>query len=201
MIKKILVSLFILFFSAIILVVSLFRSTKVSFSFNEKNIPILEESELNVVNYELPFPGKIGIDSPFWSIKVVRDKVWVLTTSNLEEKANIYLHLGDKRLAMAISLMNENDYNKAVETAIKAEQYLNQAYQISQNFDEEDYFKLTFSALKHREVLEWMRTKLPDDAKPVVVKHLDISKSIFELSSQRLRDLGENPPIDPFLQK
>lgn len=198
MIKKLFISFFILFFSACILIVSIFRSTKISFEFNEKNIPYENEMPLNVVNYELPFPGKVGIDNPFWAIKVIRDKLWVLITLDKKDKANIYLHLSDKRLAMSIDLMEKNDYNEAVETAIKAEQYLEKAYEFNGYFTKDDYLKITFSALKHREVLEWMRTKLPEDAKPIIVKHLDISKSVFDLSSQRLRDLGQNPPANPF---
>jgi len=200
MFKKFLLSFIVLFFSASILLVSIFRSTKINFEFNEKNIVSDNSMPLNVVNYELPFPGKVGINSPFWSIKVVRDKLWILITLDKKDKANIYLHLSDKRLAMAINLIEDKDYNNAVETAIKAEQYLQKAYDYNEYFTKDDFLKINFSALKHREVLEWMRTKLPEDAKPIVVKHLDISKSIFDLSSQKLRDLGQNPPIDPFLK-
>ena len=53
------------------------------------------------VAYELPFPGKVLPDSPFWVFKVIRDKVWYGLSFSHLKKAELALLFSDKRLGSA----------------------------------------------------------------------------------------------------
>ncbi len=75
------------------------------------------------VEYQLPYPGILP-GSPLYSIKMIRDRVVELLTTDSVKKANFYLLQADKRTASALMLYEKGDDRMAETTLTKAQKYL-----------------------------------------------------------------------------
>lgn len=75
------------------------------------------------VEYQLPYPGILP-GSPLYSVKMIRDRVVELLTSDSVKKANFYLLQADKRTASALMLYEKGDDRLAETTLTKAQKYL-----------------------------------------------------------------------------
>lgn len=114
-------------FIAIIFILIFFPQTVFAETMSLKEIP-LSPSPKPAIGYELPYPGVLP-DSPLYFLKVVRDKIVSLLTSDPLKKAEFDLLTSDKRLNSAVYLFKkgESKYDLAEQTISKGENYLEDA--------------------------------------------------------------------------
>ena len=190
-------------FAVVILFYSLIETSTVHYAFGAKDIePTASPQDIHV-EYELPYPGTINPGSPFWPAKALRDRIGMEMNRDSLGRAEYELHLADKRLSAGWELWSEGHTNDALATFDRAEKYLQKAFDdISEQEDSPRYRNIlrlmSYSSLKHREVLEQVMTECGDEARPMVNKTLDISKDIFVKSTAKMTDLQMSTPENPF---
>lgn len=198
----------ILAFAFLVLFTSILRSSAVKYAFSQESTPMpassLGEIESMSIDYYLPYPGGVLQDHPLWPLKAARDKLWLFLTTDPTKKAELYLLLADKRLASADLLLTKEKSELAVSSLTKAEKYLEVALKEEEKAGKsgiatgELLDRLAKASLKHRQVLETMLLKVPEDAKPIVVQAMDSPKKAFKQVSVRLRELNRTVPSNPF---
>jgi len=187
--------------------VSVLRSASVSYVFatpipNAVNVLAVKTQQ---IDYQFPFPGTILPDTPLWSVKALRDRVWYTLTTDHLKKAEMALLFSDKRLQSSLMLFEGKKPDIALSTLSKGEKYLETA------MDEETkarasgvntslfLTKLATASLKHRQIIEENMMPLsPEDAKPEVIKINDYAKNTYKYSRDGLNSLGVSPPKNPF---
>lgn len=114
-------------FISIILIFIFFPKAIFAETMSLKEIP-LSPSPKPAIGYELPYPGILP-DNPLYFLKVVRDKVVSLLTSDPLKKAEFDLLTSDKRLNSAVYLFKkgESKYDLAEQTVSKGENYFEDA--------------------------------------------------------------------------
>lgn len=188
-----------------VLVISILQaaSVKQTFAFTPQPTP---ETEYNNVDYPLPYPGKVSTLHPLWPLKVVRDKLWMATTTNNLERSQLSLLHANKRLMLAEELISLGEWAEGVETLGKSQVYLNESYEYlisAQDTENQDIifaYELSLASLKHREVLETFLIHAPDGAKQAIIKYIDTPKGVYEKTSHYLQEREKNPPENPFNQ-
>lgn len=187
-----------------ILSISIFRSASVTYILSAPVPTNPPELKVPSINFALPYPGKILPDSPLWSLKAGRDKVWYTLTSNPLKRAELALLFSDKRLLASKILFEENKPGIALTTLTKGEKYLEVAMTQeelarSEGFDTSEFLtNLANTALKHREIIEVMLPTVPEDGQPEVVKAEDYAKNAYKFSRNKLNDKGLVAPENPF---
>lgn len=190
-----------------ILLVSVLRTASVKYDFtgeSSQKIQVLGDTNLIKINYDLPYQGRIMPDSPLWPIKALRDKVWLLITTNSSRRAELDLLFADKRLASAKILFEKDKPELAFTTLSKAEKYLEES-QLQENKNRKKGMdttifleRLSLASLKHFEVMEGIMTIAPEDAKPKIVEVQSYAKKVYEGSRDALNEKGKTPPENPF---
>ncbi len=143
------------------------------------------------VAYELPYPGILP-DHPLYIIKIARDRVLEYTTRDPVKKAQLYLLLSDKRVAMALSLIQKGKIKPAVSTLSKGEKYFLQIPNLVKTAKKQgsspsgDFIlQLKLSNQKHNEVLTTLLKQLPqgelDELQTIVDLNKEIAKQIKTL--------------------
>lgn len=135
------------------------------------------------VDYYLPYPGILP-DHPLYWLKMVRDRIGLIITTNPQVKAEKLLLYADKRLGAAWALIDGNKLNLGVSTLSKAEKYLEQAVALTTG--EEAKNRLGKAVLKHEEVVRRLRSKTEPDYTPVLDEIL-----------VKLNELKPAPPAGP----
>lgn len=189
-----------------ILAVSVFRSASVRYAFSQSPSPSpgVTRAEDVEVDYELPYPGRILPDNPFWPVKALRDKLWLMVVANPTKKAELKLLFADKRVTAARILFERDKSELGLSTLTKAEKYLEEAFdqgKLAQTKEAEMgafFEKLAMSTLKHRQVIEDIVILSPEDAKPTVIKTKDYPKRIFDETRGVLGEMGKEAPQNPF---
>ena len=186
-----------------ILGISILKSAAVHYSFS--GIP--EESwKIDTgekIDYDLPYSGRILPDSPFWFIKVARDKAWTLFTSKKSRKAELNLLFADKRLVASKLLFEKGEYELGAEILLKAELYLQEASNLREGCkasgeNTREFLKvITLASLKHREVIDEIVAIAPEDARPEIIKIKDITREVFIKERNALQEIGEVAPKSP----
>ncbi|KKU04249.1 MAG: hypothetical protein UX88_C0002G0008 [Candidatus Woesebacteria bacterium GW2011_GWC2_47_16] len=190
-----------------ILSVSVLRVASVNYAFNG-SLPVTlgETTEAGKidVNYEFPYPGRILPDHPLWTLKALRDKLWLVVTVNPSRKAELLLLFADKRIAASRILFEKGKPELAFSTLSKAEKYLTEA---SKQEDENRkrgrdtkifLTRLANASLKHREVINEILVIAPEDAKPEIIKIENSSRDVYKNSRNILHSLGMTAPENPF---
>lgn len=192
-----------LLFAGFVVFISVIKSSAPNFAFYQPSRQNQNGAFVSGVEYYFPHPG-IGPDNKFWPLKAFRDKVWLSATHNPERRADLLLLFADKRLKMGEELLKKNENELAVATVIKAEQYLQEAYDAQRVARDKGadttgfVMRLAQASLKHREILETMMENAPGDAKPVFSQTLSYPKLIYEKSVQDLNQKGAIVPTpDP----
>jgi hypothetical protein len=159
----------------------------------------------SVIDYPLPFPGKVLPDSALWPLKALRDKLWLLLTPTPERKSELVLLFADKRLVMSRMLFEKDKPEIAFSALTKAEKYLESSMQYERKARErgvntaELLEKLAMSALKHMEEMEEMQKIAPDDAQPEIIRIKEkYAESVYEMVRDSLFEKGLIPPENPF---
>lgn len=206
MLKKLLLVGATLAFAFGVLVVSVFRTASVKYDFNPinpKDAHLLGESG-SVIDYYLPYPGRVLPDNPLWTLKALRDKLWLLTNTVPTREAELNLLFADKRMAMAVLLFEKGNADLGLGTLTKAEKYLEQASRLTQENRSNGYdvteflFKLADASLKHYELIEYILKIAPEEARPTIIQSVHYSKDVYESARNTLLDEGLNPPENPF---
>lgn len=206
MYRKLAVILPILALSLTILFISILRTAAVKYEFKLPAVT-LDPSILGEqveLQYSLAKPGSVLPDHPLWPLKAARDKVWLLITTDHGKKADLYLLFSDKRLSASKVLFEKDKPEIAYATLTKAEKYLEQASRqeglnrIRGLETSEFLLRLANASLKHRQVIEEILTKAPQDARPGITQALDYSKNSYEKAMQALNEKGIEPPENPF---
>lgn len=188
-----------LVFALGVLGVSLFRTASPDFAFYQPADTYSQKGFLSPVEYYLPHHGILP-DHLLWPVKAARDKVWIELTRDPIRRAQLLLLFSDKRISMANELVKNGQGNLAVTTAVKGEQYLEEAFRAfeeaeARGMDTADFLqKFARATLKHREILEAFISIAPNDAKPVIVESLNTPKSLYERSVQELGRKGIDIP-------
>ena len=205
MYRRILIVASTLFFAFAILFTSVLRTASVKYVFSQetKVQEVGQENESVEIDYVLPYPGRICPDSPFWPIKALRDRLWLMLTSNPERKAELKLLFADKRLAMSKTLFERDKSEIAFSTLTKAEKYLEEACVIEQEsrqkgVDTSEFLTiLSKASLKHRQTIDEILTIAPEDARPGIGRVQDYSKETYNRTINALQGKGlpvvENP--------
>lgn len=208
MVKKILTISFILVVAFGILLVSVLRTASVRYTFSQRS-PVFSGPQVlgqeTQIDYILPYPGKILPDHPLWFIKALRDRFWLLVTTNPTRKAELNLLFADKRLVMSKMLFEKEKPSLAYATLTKAEKYLEKASDLERKNRQEKGIDTTEflvvlakASLKHREVINEMLVIAPEDAKPEIIKTRDYSIRVFNEARNALQEKGVTPPENPF---
>ena len=205
MYRRILIVVSTLVFAFAILFTSVLRTASVKYIFSQET-KIQEEGQKNEVveiDYVFPSPGRISPDSPFWPIKALRDRLWLLLTSNLSRKAELNLLFADKRIAMSKTLFEKGKSEIAFSTLTKAEKYLEEAGVIEQKnrqkgTDTSEFLTiLSKASLKHRQTIDEILVIAPEDARPGIGRVQDYSKETYNKARNALQGKGlpivENP--------
>ncbi len=154
--------------SFILIVLLLVTSALFPFkTFASTPTPTEEAAEPSIDSYQLPYPGILP-DSPFYVLKVVRDRVISFLISDPLTKADFDVLQADKRLSASVYLQKFSPQKQdlIVTTVSKAENYFQEAIdQVDLAKKQginvtEELGKLSDSSRKHEEVIEDLSTKL-----------------------------------------
>lgn len=200
--KKILLGIGIFAVAFLILFISIFDSSVITYP---KNLtPVLEGTKVPSIDYPLPTEGKVLPDSPFWKVKALRDRIWFeMTTSHLR-KAQLALLFADKRLVMAETLYGKGEKDLALVTLTKAEKYLPIASQEesiarAQGVDTNTFLmQLSLASLKHKEVVERMIQLAPVSDKSQVAQIESYANDVYKSTVEVLNSKGIPVSKDPF---
>lgn len=208
MIRKYLLSFGIFVLAFLVLAVSVLHTSSVSYAFSATPSPSSAPEKNTIqsnIEYQLPYPGSILPDNPFWLVKAFRDKVWYVITLNPLKKAELSLLFSDKRLAASKILFDNKKPDVAFSTLSKGEKYLETAFEEEEiarkeGMDTSSFLtKLATASLKHRQIIEQEIIPVsPDQAKPEIVKAEDYSKNVYKYSRDTLNTKGITPPSSPF---
>lgn len=191
-----------IFIALVILSVSVFSSTNPRSGYAYSPMVLSEkidkDATIKTVDYVLAYQGRVNPDSPFWYIKVIRDKSWYVITFNNAKKAELNLLFADKRLNSSLELFKNNKPDLGLSTLIKAEKYLELSEKMMTE-DEDFYKKIGLASLKHREVIENEILPLsPEDLRPAVIKSVDYPVEVYKKVKDHMLLKGLVPPVNPF---
>lgn len=192
-----------LFFASSVLFTSIFRTALPQYVFSQAGVVqgATDSAIPEKIEYPLPYPGILP-DSILWSVKALRDRLWLLTVRDPMKRAEINLLFADKRIGMARVLIEGGKPELGVVTAQKAEQYLADALteseKASQRGMKTDEFlnKLAKAALKHDEILVSLVETTPEQGRPMLNESLNYPRQVYEKVSQNLNELGQPVPME-----
>ncbi len=209
MFRKIFIGLSLFFLGFIILLISIFRTASVKYDFAELPLTqgesVLGSSDINI-DYTLPYPGKVLPDSFFWSLKAIRDKLWLFITTNATRKIELKILFADKRLVSSKILFEKDKAGLGYSVLTKGEKYLEDAKKDELKMRQkgvetsELLQRLALSSLKHIEVMDEIVEIAPDEAKPKIIEIKRYPWGVYEDARNALNEKGINPPENPFVR-
>lgn len=132
-----------------------------------------------VIEYDLAFPGILP-DNFLYKLKVLRDKIQLIMTSDPKKRIELLLKLADKGILATAILVDKNQWNLAKETALKAENNMTlltpEIANLEEPIDQKLVKKLQTASKKHQEVLTKLRERVPADTQVVFLQVIDFSK-------------------------
>ncbi len=189
-----------LFFAVGILAFSVVRVSAATQSQNYKIAPVENVSTEKVAtqeaqannDYFLAYPGLLP-DHPLYSLKMVRDRIWLWLTNNPLKKAELLLLFADKRLGAAKALIEGNKVELGVSTITKGEKYLERAIaqgkMAAEKGENAQAFleKLSQATLKHQEVLTELVNKVPESFKGSLEKAVSDTQKDYQQVQELLK--------------
>jgi len=155
-----------------------------------KSAEVSPTPQATKTDYYLPYPGVLP-DNPLYKVKAIRDKVRLWLTFDEGKKAQRELLYADKRINAALALAEGGKTETAIDTATKAEKYLEQAVQrtlkLAKNGQDVNSLLLTLqkATAKHAEILE-QQLMLKTNNNEAVANSLKKVKSLQEQVAQTL---------------
>lgn len=197
MFKKILIISSVLFFAFSVLFLSLFNVSKTNIvraktplKFTVVPSPKPTASPVPEIKYYLPYPGILP-DHPLYTLKMIRDRIWLWLTANSLKRVEVLLLFSDKRLGAAKVLIEGNKANLGVSTLEKGEKYLEAAVtQLEKSKQSGKDIKqmteqLRTAAQKHEEVILKLIETLGPESKAILEGILIYPRGVLE----RLKNL------------
>lgn len=211
MIKRSLIYSAVFIFAFAVLFISVLKAAEVKYSFKlvnanstDINNQLSKDLEGMKIDYYLPTAGTVLPDSPFWILKALRDRLWLLITTNDIKKADLMILFADKRLVAAEILFNKKEYNVGFTTLSKAEKYLEEASNLEETIrgKGEDTTALVTTlvkaSLKHRQIIKELLLITPNDGKSNIVLIENLTRGVFNTENNILFGKGIAPIPDPF---
>lgn len=207
--KKVLIYASTIFIAFGILFASVLRTASVKYEVSDglpyKDIDLSEADCDGVyIDYYLAYPGRVLPDSPFWSLKALRDKFWLSITTNPTRKVELKLLFADKRLGSSKILFEKGKVEEAISTLNKAEKYLEDASLEEECLRKEGFdtkellFRLSNASLKHYQVMQQLVKVMDSEAVSLIVELQEYPKKTYERGKNGLLDKGETPVENPF---
>lgn len=135
--------------------------------------------EKKEVLYQLPYPGLLP-GHPLYFLKVIRDNILLFTTRDNLKKATLYLHLSDKNMSTALSLINEGKEQAAIDQLELGERRfllipptLQELKSQGGEYSNDFIIDLNQSNQKHREVITQVIGKVTESDIDVLDELLD----------------------------
>lgn len=202
MLKKILSILVVLTFAVGILLISLYQvvtPARPSFAASSLKFYVSPSPQTNTspqatptptpkINYYLPYPGILP-DHPLYKIKMLRDQVWLLLTSDPAKKAELLLLFADKRIGAGEVLIRGNQVSLGISTLIKGEKYFERAMAEVNKAKEKGVkvenvsTKLKSAPLKYEEVLTNLKESVSPEGRPALEDLLKLIRNLQEKAS------------------
>lgn len=193
MLKKVAPILAVLVFAVGILFISvgqLGKSVKPSFAAASLKFSVPPSSEATISpkpksEYYLVYPGILP-DHPFYKFKMIRDRIWLLLTTDPLKKAELYLLLADKRIGAGKVLVEGNKVPLGISTLIKGEKYFEKAITGAAQAKKKGKDiknlsdKLESASLGYEGILSGLLGKVSSEGKPALEKILELVKNLQE---------------------
>lgn len=202
--KKFLFAFVIFAIAFVILLVSIFDSSAITYTFTNTPPQPFGETKDSKVNYVLPYAGRVLPDSPFWGLKALRDKIWFGVTTSPLRRAQIALLFADKRLVMVEELFRKGKPDYAMATLLKGERYLPIAMEEEKiargrGIDTDEFLvTLATAALKHKEISGYLVELAPENVKPLIISNETYADKAYEDAKNALNSRGLTAPKNPF---
>ena len=101
-------------------------STTVVLATQQDQQEVIETAKQATIDYPLPYPGMLP-DNKLFILKKARDRVMEFLIADPLKKAEFYLLLSDKRLAMAKTFVDYNKFDYAKDSLLRAENFYEKA--------------------------------------------------------------------------
>lgn len=132
-----------------------------------------------IIQYDLTFPGMLP-DNFLYKLKVMRDKIQLVITTEPIKRINLLLRLADKGILASAMLIDKKDWKLAKETALKAENYMTlltpELSRLDEPIDQKLLKKLQIASQKHQEVFAKLQERAEDKDKKKFTQLIDFSK-------------------------
>lgn len=195
-----------LFFAFAILLISVLRTASVKYEVSgtlrdQKN---QDESRGLKIDYFLAYPGRVLPDSPLWSLKALRDRFWLMITTDSKRRIELKILFADKRLGASEILFKKKKASEALTTLTKAEKYLEEASLEEEIIRRKGYdttdllYALANSSLKHYQVIRELLEFVPEDTVPLILSIQEYPKKSYERARNGILEKMKTPPDNPF---
>lgn len=209
MVKKLSLVFVVLTFSFLVLTVSILKASAIHYDYSQPPNFEPDRDASDKLVYDITFNsyyhGNVLPDNPLWNLKVVRDRLWILVTTDPAKRSELYLMLADKRLGAASYLFLNKKTDLGISVLTKAEKYLEASVDCEQEAKRENkinsldlVYKISSASLFHRQIIEDIMNVTTEQAKPMVVLSLDYPKRIYRETSSYLVAGGMRPIPNPF---
>lgn len=132
-----------------------------------------------IVQYDLAFPGILP-DNFLYKLKVLRDKIQLVVTTDPKKRIHLLLQIADKGILASAMLVDKKEWNLAKETVLKAENNMTlltpEIFRLDDPIDQKLLKKLQTASQKHQEVLAKLRERAPGDTQTVFSQVIEFSK-------------------------
>jgi len=149
-------------------------------------------------SYTLPYPGILP-DSPFYKLKLMRDKLILMFTTDPARKIEFYILQADKQTAMIPILMTQNKKNLAAKIALRAEDNITQitfVYKSKNDKPTKDFYKkLEASIQKHQEIYFKAVEATTGKDQEIFKQAINFSKTNWEELQRIYSDSASNSAI------
>lgn len=211
MLKKVLASVLALGFALGVLMISVLRTASVKYSFSpvspnftDENIVEKNKEIDNLkIDYLLAYPGTVIPGHFFWPLKAVRDRVWLLLTTNITRKAELNLLFADKRIGASLVLFENKKCELGYTTLTKAQKYFFEASRLEKIAREEGIntqelvVSLIKASLKYQQVIEKILLISPDEARPGIILIQNSFRDFYPTNIGEYKGRGYDIPEYP----
>lgn len=134
-------------------------------------------------------------DSPFYFLKVVKEKIQTFFTFSAENKTKQYLHLAEVRMAEYQKMLEKGKTELARKTLEKYEKQLNKAIVKIEELKskgknvEDTSQKIEESVAKHINILERNLQKAPESAKKGLDNALESARKLIQKKTEKNQEL------------
>lgn len=203
--KRFLLAIAVLAFAFTILLISIFNSSSIDYSFYIETVRATNGNVIPNPPGKPLYIGKVLPDSPLWGLKELRDQIWFGITPTHLRRAELALLFADKRVLMSEDLFKQGKTDIALSTFIKGEKYLeiaaNEESKARGGGVDTDKFlnKFALSIMKHQEIIESLIHLAPEETKRVILENKEYSVNAYNSVRDALNYRNLPIPKNPFV--